>query len=338
MKSIKYVVLGILLGFSTFATAAQKSRLPTHKTQAEDFFYAQQTSLWVFFKAPKEIIRKQIGETLDKLGFEIVTFEDPNMGYVIVKPMVFMAEFGYQDATIPGTSASTEVEFTVLVQPKKNPNKQLGTFDDFISGRTKGSSVGQLRIDVLCDHEIAVAAGRKNFGEHKFLGSFTYSYTTPNNQVGKTQPFTMDMTAYTWKGAGIPERKMFQIKAKLDGLKPAASQFSPELLYSAFPPEPQIGVTQKAVGEYRFYNNSHFRTYATFSTAGSVELSFGDVKGAEPLKPAPPFGDNKPIPGSEVWPQEMVEKMKELVSPENAVGFLLFKSPSAEYEIRPFEI
>lgn len=336
MKSLKYLTI-FLFGLSSYATAAQKSPLPTHKAQAEDFFYAQQTSLWVFFKAPKEIIRKQLGNTLDALGFDIATFEDTNTGYVIVKPMVFMAEFGFQDATIPGTSASTEVEFTVLVQPKKSPNKQTGTFDDFINGRTKGSTVGQLRIDVLCDHEVAVAAGRKNFGEHKFLGSFTYSYTTPNNQVGKTEPFTMDMTAYTWKGAGVPERKMFQIKAKLEGLKPAVSQFSPELLYSAFPPEPQVGITQKPVGEYRLYNNSHFRAYAATSV-GSVELSFGDAKGAEPLKPVPPFGDNKPISGSEAWPQEMVERMKELISPENAVGFLLFKSPSAEYEIRPFEI
>jgi len=337
MKSIKYFAFGMALLTALTSEAAQKSQLPTHKTQAEDFFYAQQTSLWVFFKASKENLRKQLGDTLDKLGFEIATFEDPNLGYVIIKPMVFMAEFGFQDATIQGTSASTEVELTVLVQPKKNPTKQMGTFEDFISGRTKDSSIGQLRIDVLCDHEVAVAAGRKNFGEHKFLGSFTYSYTTPNNQVGATQPFNMEMTAYTWKGAGQLDKKMFQIKAKLDGLKSTNSQFSPELLYSAFPPEPQVGVTQKAVGEYRFYNNSHFRSYAT-AAASSVEISFGNANGAEPLAPVPPFGDNKPIPGSEVWPQEMVARMKELISPENVVGFLLFKSPSAEYEIQPFEI
>ena len=341
MKFIKYSVFGVVLVcLKTFGGNISEAKLPlpTHKAQVEDFFYAQQTSLWIFFKVPKYIIRKQIGSTLDKLGFEVARFEDASVGYVIVKPMVFMAEFGYQDALVPGTSASTEVELTVLVQPKNNPSKQIAVFDDFLTGRVKYSGIGQLRIDVLCDHEIAVAAGRKNFGEHKFLGSFAYSYPTPNNQLGTTQAFSLDMTAYTWKGSGQSERKMFQIQAKLKGLKPTTSQFSPELLYSAFPPEPEIGITQKAVGEYRYYDNSHFRAYSSLPADSSVEISFGDTGGAEPLKPAPPFGDGKAIHGSEKWPKEMVERMKALIVPEDAAGFLLFKSPAAEYEIRPFEI
>ncbi len=322
-----------LLSVNSFAAS-----VPTHKTEAEDFFYAQQTSLWVFFKAPKQVIRQQLGETLDRLGFELASFENENLGYIIIKPMVFMAEFGFQDAVIPGTSASTEVELTVLVQPKKNANKQIGTFDDFLSGRMKNSSIGQLRLDVLCDHEIAVAAGRKNFGEHKFLGSFTYNYTSPNNQVGATSPFNLEMTAYTWQGAGQADKKMFQIRAQLKGLKPTGTQFSPELLYSSFPPEPEAGVAQKAVGEFRHYNNSNFKAYSTSLDDHAVEISFGDAKGAVPLKPVPPFGDGKAINGSEKWPQDMVGRMRALLTPEGAVGFLLFRSPSAEYETRPFEL
>jgi hypothetical protein len=315
-----------------------KAPLPTFKINPEDFFYAQQTSLWIFYKVPKDVIRRQIGGALDSLGFEIASFEDQNSGYLVLKPMVFMAEFGFQTATIPGTSASTEIEFTVLVYPKNGKPSSKGSFDDFLRGKINQSTIGQLRLDVLCDHEIAVSAGRKNFGEHKFLGSFEYNYPTPNQNIGGPKSFGMNMTASTWQGAGKPERKMFQLKVDLNGLTPTSSQFSPELLFSSFPPEPQSGIRQQAIGEYRYYNNSHFQAYAAAMTESKVELSYGEAQGAEPLKPAAPFGDGKAIPESENWPKEMVERIKNTLSEGSVAGYLLFRSPPAEYETKPFEI
>lgn len=338
-KQLSLVTVFSLITASSWAQGKMTvgNPLPTFKTNVEDFFYAQQTSLWIFYKVPKAVIQAYIGENLEVLGFELASFEDPNSGYVVLKPMVFMAEFGFQTAAIPGTSASTEVEFTVLVYPKNKKPNINGSFQDFLYGKVKNATIGQLRLDVLCDHEVAVAAGRKNFGEHKFLGSFEYSYPTPNQNLGSTPDFSFNMTAYTWKGAGKLERKMFEIKADLKGLKSTSSQFSPELLFSAFPAEPEIGIKQKPVGEYRYYNNQNFQAFAA-SPSSEVVLSFGRAEGAQQLSPVAPFGDGKPIPGSEQWPQDMVGRMSGTLTQGSVAGYLLFRSPPAEYETKPFEI
>ncbi len=328
------LALVVLVATSGYQAAAD---IPTHKQQPEDFFYAQQTSLWIFYKVPKDLVEKEIGSTIDRLNLELVNFKnDKDFAYLILKPMVFMAEFGSQTATIPGTSASTEVEFTVLVQPKTKNPEEAPTFRQFLTGSKKSKSIGQLRLDVLCDGEVAVAAGRKNFGEHKFLGSFEYEYTSPNNQVGKTSPFSMSMTAYTWKGAAVEERKMFQVKADVKNLQALNTKFSPEVLYSSFPPEPQGDAKQTTVGEFRHYDNSNFKAY--MADTSNAELSFGLAKGAEQLKPVAPFGDGLAIAGSENWPLDMVERMKATIAQSKVAAYLLYRSPSAEYESKPFEI
>jgi hypothetical protein len=304
------------------------------KTNQDDFFYAQQTQLWIFFKVPKSVIYQEVGENLDSLGFELASFEDNDVGYVALKPMVFMAEFGEQTAAIPGTSASTEVEFTVLVQPKgQHPTEHI-TFNDYLNGRATSTKIGQLRLDVLCDGEVAVAAGRVKFGEHKFLGSFEYSYPTPNQVVGSAKPFSLDMTAYTWNGAGKSAQKMFRIQANLQGARSSSATFSPELLFSAFPPEPQAGITQQSVGEYRYFDNHNFTAFT--SSQSTFTLTYGDAAGATALKPVAPFGDGQAIPGSESWPKDMVAQMKALIGDRQPAGFLLYLTPQAEYETKPF--
>ncbi|MEI6399312.1 MAG: hypothetical protein WCO71_11125, partial [Pseudomonadota bacterium] len=298
------------------------------------FFYAQQTQLWIFFKVPKSVIYQEVGENLDNLGFDLASFEDDDVGYVALKPMVFMAEFGSQTAAIPGTSASTEVEFTVLVRPKGERQTQRITFSDYLNGRATSAKIGQLRLDVLCDGDVAVAAGRAKFGEHKFLGSFEYSYPTPNQVVGNPKPFSLDMTAYTFNGAGLASKKMFRIQASLQDARPTSATFSPELLFSAFPPEPQAGITQQSVGEYRYFDSRNFSAFSANRT--KFKLTYGDAEGATALKPVQPFGDGQPIPGSESWPKDMVSQMKAIIGDRQPAGFLLYLTPPAEYETNPF--
>ena len=251
--------------------------------------------------------------------------------------MVFTGEFGFQSATIPGTSASTEVEFTVLVYPKSKSTPRAAKFEDYLLGKTAPGTVGQLRLDVLCDDDVAVSAGRVKFGEHKFLGSFEYNYPTANANVGSAKPFSLDMTASTFQGAGVASHQIFRIRANLAGLSPLRSGFAPELLYSAFPPEPQEGVIQKAVGEHRHYG---FALQAFLPTANhpGVELNFGDAQGAQALKPVAPYGDGVAIPGSENWPSQMRDRMKGLLTDSPVAGYLLFQPRPVEYETKPFEL
>ena len=235
------------LAMSLIPSVASAEHLPTFKNNVDDFFYSQQTSLWIFVQVPHATILAQVGDTLQRLGFELASFENSDKGVVILKPMVFAGEFGSQTADIPGVSVSTEIEFTVLVRPK-NKTALQGNLADFISGNHPDSNIGQLRLDVLCDNEVAVAAGRAKFGEHKFLGSFEYNYPTPNSSVGAEQPFSMDMTASTYQGAGQADRKLFRLQADLTGLKGTRVRPAPELLFSAFPPEPNGTEASKSRG------------------------------------------------------------------------------------------
>jgi len=324
------------LVMSLIPSVASAEHLPTYKNNVDDFFYAQQTSLWIFLKVPRATILAQVGDTLNRLGFELASFENADTGVVILKPMVFTGEFGSQTAAFSGISASTEIEFTVLVRPK-NKTPIQGTLAEFIAGNHPDSNIGQLRLDVLCDNEVAVAAGRAKFGEHKFLGSFEYEYPTPNSSVGAEKPFTLDMTAYTWQGAGQSDHKLFRLQADLTGLSGKRVRPSPELLFSAFPPEPSGAVPQKAVGEHRHYGAS-LTAYLVPESGKTLTLSFGSGLGAKPLSPVAPYGDGNPIAGSEIWPTEMRDRVQALLLPGTVAGYLLFRTPSAEYEQKPFDL
>ena len=87
MKSMMHWILF----FGLAIEQSGRAELPTYKKNPEDFFYAQQTSLSIFYQVPKKTIRQHIGDTLDSLGFEIASFEDDSVGYLVLKPMVFIS-------------------------------------------------------------------------------------------------------------------------------------------------------------------------------------------------------------------------------------------------------
>ena len=60
--------------------------LPPVSEGFEVFYYGTQTCLWSFFEVDKSKLEAHLGPKLDKLKFNLATFEDPNKGYVVVKP------------------------------------------------------------------------------------------------------------------------------------------------------------------------------------------------------------------------------------------------------------
>jgi len=337
MKMI-ILVLGILLSiqpaYGEFPKPIEMTEMTEYKRSEGDFFYAHQNAAWIIYEVPVSTISKVLGEKLSHLKLEPVTFNDPEVGYILVKPMVFMAQFGLQTKDVPGTSSTTEVETTVLVKPKGS-TQAIKSLNEFINGDHKQNEIGQYRVDVLADHEIAVAAGRKNFGEHKFLGSFEYDFTTPNNSLGFSQRFEMNMTAYTWQNASKKESKMFKIKMVLEHEESKAN-FSPETIYSSFPPEP-VENTQ-TLGGYRYYQNKNFSVFRINQYDNRVHIEFGEAAGGSPLKPVPPFGNAKPIAGSEHWPVQMVNTMEALLRNADPKAVIRYKTKPAEFETKPFEV
>ena len=342
MRSFILLILSLLF-FNMTALAA--GSFPMAKTNAGDFFYAQQTSLWAFFKIPRDVVLRELGDLIKHQGFEIAAFGDGRDAYVILKPMVFAADFGTQSAAVSGPSYSTEVEFTVLVHPLGQAQIPSGSFNDFLagnaSGNVKNKNVGQFRVAVICDNEVAVAAGRTNFGEHKFLSSFEYDYTTPNQNVKQTPPFKFDISAFTWQGAGQENRKMFHLLMDLKDLQSPQGQkptFSPELVYTAFPPEPLVGSPARSVGQHRTYHSEFLQVVFDPEARATFNLSFGEAQGAVALTPVAPFGDGRAIPNSGSWPREMVSQLVSLLSSRKPAAFLVYQTPPAEFETQPFNL
>jgi hypothetical protein len=322
-------------------TGWQHRRQPAD-TPSDPFFYAQQSQFWTFLKVPKAILLQQYGPSINAMGFELASFEDPNFGYVIVKPMVFTAEFGHQTSDIPGMSFSTEVELTALVYPKGGRVNPPSTFQDFLLGRNPpGSSLGQLRLDVLCDSEIAVAAGRAKYHEHKFTASFVYDYSTFDPSVQPPADIGMDISAYVFHDAPKPEQLIFELKLKVPGQGTPSlfgSKNLPEILYASNPPEPTAGASQMPVTGNRVYPTRI--TAYTGSQVKDFALAVGNAPMGRPYVPVPfpPFDNGGiAVPGSENFPSEVVTRMKAIVMAQ-PVGILVMENHPVEIENGPFNV
>jgi hypothetical protein len=315
------------------APAPEITAFPTVKAHDEDFFYAQQTCFWTFFRTPLAAIQGSVGPLLEGLALTPVAFETSDYGYVVLKAMAFTGEFGRQTADIPGLGPSSEIELCLLVRPA-GAGGDAGNFADFLRGKRRPAGVGQLRLDVVCDDEIAVSAGRTKFGEHKYLGSFELDYPTANAVTGSMPAFSMTVAVSTFHGAGKAESLIVKFRADTAGLTAEPAAFSPELLYAAFPPEPAAGQKQQAIREQRLYN-APFKAFLG-KTGFSMEL--GAAGGAAALSPKAPFGDGKAIAGSETWPGQLRDRLKALTAADAVAGYLLFQPAPVEYETKPIPV
>ncbi len=346
--------------------------LPSYRTSAEDFFYAQQTCLWIVFAVPfpllDSVLTKRFRDA--QLPFQLARFADtPGVGYVFLKPMFFTAEYGRQQSqrSQPGFSFTNDLELCVLVTPlnsRSDPRLQGPrgtalsesvplTFREWLLSPALNPAIGQFRLGVLSDNAIAVEKGRANFGEHKFFASFVYDYATPNNLLEPT-PFFLTLSVYSWQQENNPESLICRLAVDLaqSEVKPTLAVWSSEVLFSARPPEPPH---QQALVSYRFYNQPLIvytsSAAPTHRTGRARPLSIGEqattrtataalaplqlyVGKAQPTPPLPndPAGLNS---RSEGWVEEFQYFLAQLCQPSFVEAYMLFQSPPVEYEPLP---
>lgn len=330
----------ITISSATALAADNRFKIPDAKNHDYEFFYGHQTLLNIYYETDKQDVLSEVGAILDKLDLELVNFGDKDKAYLVLKPMVYMATFGNQTPKLNGTQATSEIEFNVLVHPKSRRQPEI-SFKQFMRLKTVGN-IGGLRLEVVADGEIAVAAGREVYGEHKFLAETTYSFPTPNNLVvGRREslyPFYFNMSAYTWKGLGEEHKRILTLKADLEGAKEIKTRKVVELNYSSFPQEPLTATTAKTVGVYRRFRPTIFKAYLANERKKHIAIDYGEAEGGEVLDSVDFFGVAKPVPGSEHFPKQMVQRMKILLQNAKVIGFHLYKTPPTEFESLPFEI
>jgi hypothetical protein len=133
--------------------------------------------------------------------------------------------FNFQSYTgqFPGGSGLTqEIELNVIAYPAQQASFAAQvSFEQFIIGDEQSKILGNRRIHVPCDADMAIAAGIKCFGEPKFKTSFTTSLPSLN-----------DPTVTTWQvvcqdpvDAAVA---IFTAEADLRGLTSVAANLSPQ--------------------------------------------------------------------------------------------------------------
>lgn len=104
------------------------------------------------------------------------------------------ASFNYQlySGQFPtGENVTQEIELNIVAyQASRAPNIAEVTFEQFIFGEEQTKLLGNHRVHVPCDDEIAIKAGKELFGEPKFKTTFTVNIPSLNDPKVKIWQFT----------------------------------------------------------------------------------------------------------------------------------------------------
>ncbi|WNG25662.1 hypothetical protein F0U62_17800 [Cystobacter fuscus] len=313
------------------------SSLPPVPAGQETFYYASQTTFWIFFRQSRALVERALGAQLDSLGLALPRFkDDPDSVYLALVPSFYtcalnLSSGGVTSTTMPGVS---EAEFNVLVHPKSQAARLPDlTFQEFLLGWEQHKLIGQLRLDVITDNMGAVIGGREKYGEHKFRGFIRYCFPLPNDNARTPVPFHVEFSAYTTERM-LHEELVFSLRSGVGALQPVSVDASEVVVYGALPPEPQDGTRQRAIGSRR----NHFGTFSLYMptevhTAQAPSLQYGPCHNAAPL-----HYNGKSIPGAEEWPKQMRDRMRQLLTDAPVAAFMLFASPPVEIEPRPFYV
>ena len=227
------------------------------------FFYAGISSVWIWYKAPIDILRAY----LNPLGMTPYDFGD---GYGAVNINFFnaIAFYGQGQPGNKGVGGFNETELNIVgYATKVAENVPQGlTLEQFLIAGDPTKRVGNYRVWVACDDAIAVALGRQVFMENKFLVPYTYNVPGANNPRPAPNKFT-----YDWKlhDPDTPtESWIYSASVKLDGLSSVPANTSEIIDLSV---EPASG---RPVASRRNYLGM-FDTFLQPGVANAVALAYG---------------------------------------------------------------
>lgn len=126
-----------------------------------------------------------------------------------------------------GASITQEIELNILAYPAALAGIVASvTFPQFVAGDEQSKILGNHRVWVPCDADLAIKAGKELFGEPKFKTSFTINIPSPN-----------DATVTTWsitcQDPANPKLAIFTCVADLRGLDAVLSNPAPHTEYGS---------------------------------------------------------------------------------------------------------
>jgi hypothetical protein len=216
------------------------------------FYYSSLTNFEVLYLVDAAAPRKFLHGT----HLELATFN--GKACVSFNHQLYTGQFP------TGASVTQEVELNILAVPKELlPLVAEVSFDQFVSGDEQTKFMGNHRVWVPCDADVAIKAGKELFGEPKFKTSFTISIPSLNDpSVTTWSVICNDPASPTTAGSYI-----FSCQADLTGLPATASNPSPVTEYGKHQ-DRLIGCRWNILGTFDTYK-------LDANSAKRVKLSFG---------------------------------------------------------------
>ena len=208
--------------------------MPIQKKPYEmPFWYSSLQSFWLYYPARRDQVEALLPDDLPAgHGLRLAEFDD--------LPDRALVSLDFQAYTSGGNNYlgfTHEVEFNVYVYPESRlPSVPLMSVRDYLLGRDQTKTIGGFRLHVPCDNPNAVAAGKQNFGEPKWLAAFDYSLPSLNNGGGTEWQYGVYAAPPPSTQPGPPppldpSSMIFHVKAELGHLTPEPSNLSPLIEY-----------------------------------------------------------------------------------------------------------
>lgn len=180
------------------------------------FYYASLSNFEVFYLANASAAARYLEGT----GLQLVTFD--GKACVSFNHQLYTAQFP------TGASITQEIELNILAFPAPLASMVAGvTFQQFVLGDEQSKIMGNHRVWVPCDADLAIKAGKELFGEPKFKTSFAISIPSANDP----SVTTWNITCQDPDDASVA---IFTCTADLSGLTSVLSNPAPHTEYGSF--------------------------------------------------------------------------------------------------------
>lgn len=176
------------------------------------FYYSSLTNCGVFYLVEPAVLEPFVANK----PVEIAIFD--GQGVVTFNYQLYTGQFPF------GANIVKEIELNIIVYAESQAaNVPKISFEQFILGDEQTKTMGNLRVHVPCDNDIAIGAGIQLFGEPKFKTTFTTNLPSLNDPSVKTWQFTCHDPDYP----DNEEECIFSCEVDVQGLNPLAGNFSP---------------------------------------------------------------------------------------------------------------
>lgn len=202
------------------------------------FYYSSLTNVGVFYLVPAE----RVAPYLDGTNLTAALFNGEAL--VSFNFQLYTGQFASGLDTEPenwassGAAVTQELELNIVCFP----TSQIGrvaqvSFEQFMLGDEQSKLMGNHRVHVPCDADIAIAAGKTLFGEPKFKTTFKVNLASLNPVRQNTMPYQPEWVE-TW-GFRVDDpndssEAIFTCRANLGGLTKYPGNFSPITEYGTF--------------------------------------------------------------------------------------------------------